>query len=124
MRPVVVLVLHAAALLVGGLVAYLSAPDRSKAVTALAVPGGCAAVVLVVAVLLARGWRTARTVAPVLLIALTGLFAWRALAATAPDKAYLRTLLWVLAGASAVAAGALVALLRRPSPAPGRPGPS
>ena len=116
MKPVVTLVVHAVVLVVGGLVAFLSAPERSKAVTALAVPGGCAVLVLAVAALLGRGGERARRVgrvaAPVLLVALTGLFAWRALAATAPDKQYLRTLLWVLTAATAVAAVGVIAGLR------------
>jgi ABC-type xylose transport system permease subunit len=119
MRPVVTLVVHAVVLVVGGLVAFLSAPEGAKATTALVVPGACAVVVLGVAALLGgriggeKGARIGRVAAPVLLVALTGLFAWRALAASAPDKAYLRTLLWALTAASAVAAVAVLAGLRR-----------
>jgi hypothetical protein len=125
MKPVVVLVVHAAVLVVAALVAFLSAPEGAKATTALVVPGACAAVVLVVAALVAgkiggeKGRHIGRGVAPVLLMALALLFAWRAISASAPDKAYLRALLWLLMAASAFASSAFIWALRREGAGPG-----
>lgn len=149
MKPAAVAIVYALVMLGAGIYAYSSAPDPAKATTGLVIPGVCAAVMTVMAIIIASARGRARSgaiavrTAIVLAAVFAAAFSVRAVSATSAEaryqeaaaeydaaagegsvaegedarreflaargvgdhsKAYLRNTLWILVGASAVAA--------------------
>ena len=113
MSPKAILSVHALLLVAGGAYAALTAPEGSKVVTAWAVPGGCAALLLVCAVF-ASTW--GKKVGTLLAFAFALVFAWRAWGAHQKGKESLANVLAALAAVSAVSAGLLVRPPKRRDP--------
>jgi hypothetical protein len=94
MKPALLLWSFAAVLVVAGVVAFLSAPKGANAKTALIVPGACAVLVAVCALLAggtlggAGAARTGRVAGTVLAFVIAALVGWRAWSAGTAVRAY------------------------------------